>query len=334
MSQGRFSSWLYPILYFTGILFVIGIVLSIQSFTGKEITGGLPERMPSLNQSFSMPEQLTFAGELVPVDNFDTRESLDKELLVNGYWHSRTLMVLKKSKRYFAIIEPILKSYGVPDDFKYLAMAESGFENVVSPAKAAGVWQILESTAVEYGLEVNADVDERYSLEKSTEVACKYLLESYKEFGNWTMAAATYNAGRNGLTNQITRQKTENYYDLLLNDETARYVFRLIAHKLIAENPSSFGFQLEESDYYPLIPAHEVTVDTAIPNIAEFALQNATNYKIIKQLNPWLRQNYLPDRANKVYIIKIPDSGERTIRYTTEFNPVEPKLEIDKSATE
>lgn len=314
MSQGRISSWLRPVLYISGALFIVGVLFSVQSFTDNGTSVVVPERMPSLNESFSLPEQLTFAGEPVPLDNFDTRESLDKELLVNGYWHSRTLMVLKKSKRYFETIEPVLKKYGVPDDFKYLAMAESGFENVVSPAKAAGVWQLLEGTAEEYGLEVNADVDERYNLEKSTEVACKYLLESYKVFGSWTMAAATYNAGRKGLETQIDKQKVTGYYDLLLNDETARYVFRLIAHKLICEDPSSFGFHLEETDYYPLIPLHDVEIDSAIPNIADFALQNETNYKIIKQFNPWLRQNYLPDRPGKVYRIKIPDSGERVIR--------------------
>ena len=314
MSQGRISSWLRPVLYISGALFIVGVLFSIQSFTDTGTGIVVPERMPSLNESFGLPEQLEFAGESVPLDNFDTRESLDKEMLVNGYWHSRTLMILKRSKRYFETIEPVLKKYGVPDDFKYLAMAESGFENVVSPAKAAGVWQLLESTAEEYGLEVNADVDERYDLEKSTEVACKYLLESYRIFGSWTMAAATYNAGRKGLEAQIDKQKANNYYDLLLNDETARYVFRLIAHKLICEDPSSFGFHLEDSDYYPLIPLHDVAIDTAIPNIADFALQNETNYKIIKQFNPWLRQNYLPDRPGKVYHIKIPDSGERVIR--------------------
>jgi membrane-bound lytic murein transglycosylase D len=314
MLQGRFSSWLRPVFCGAGGLFVVGMVLSIQGFTGNEISSVLPARMPSLIEPFNLPVQLEFAGEQVPLSNYDTRESLDKEMLVNGYWQSRTIMILKKSKRYFETIEPILKEYGVPDDFKYLAMAESGFENVVSPAKAAGVWQLLESTAKEYGLEVNTVVDERYDLAKSTRVACKYLLESYKKYGNWTMAAATYNAGRSGLEDQITKQKTDNYYDLLLNDETARYVFRLIAHKLITENPSTYGFHIEDNEYYPLIATHDLTVDTAIPNIADFALENSTNYKIIKQLNPWLRQNYLPEQTNKVYHIKVPDEGERVIR--------------------
>jgi hypothetical protein len=314
MSKIRFSSWVRPVVYFSGALFVTGIFLSIQGFTGNEGKIGLPERMPSLTQPFQIPDQLEFAGEKVPLSNFDTRESLDKEMLVNGYWHSRTLMVLKKSNRYFEIIEPILKKYGVPDDFKYLAMAESGFENVVSPAKAVGVWQILESTAKEYGLEVNSVVDERYDLAKSTEVACKYLLESYKEFGSWTIAAATYNAGRGGLENQISKQKTSNYYDLLLNEETARYVFRLIAHKLITENPSEYGFHIEEKDYYPVIETHEIEVKGEIEDIADFAVANATNYKIIKQFNPWLRQNYLPDQPSKVYHLTIPNEGVRIIQ--------------------
>jgi membrane-bound lytic murein transglycosylase D len=314
MARGRFSSLIHPFLYFTGILLIISIIFLAQSFTGNNSDNLIPERMPSLIQSFNMPEQLEFAGEAVPVENFDTRESLDKEMLVNGYWHSRTLMILKKSKRYFATIEPVLKKYGVPDDFKYLAMAESGFENVVSPAKAAGVWQLLTSTATEYGLEVTSEVDERYNLEKSTEAACKYLLESYKQFGSWTMAAATYNAGRKGLETQIDKQKTNDYYDLLLNDETARYVFRLIAHKLIVENPAAYGFQLSEGDYYPIISTHDIAVETAISDIADFAVQHTSNYKIIKQFNPWLRQNYLSDKPGKIYYIKIPESGERIVR--------------------
>lgn len=314
MVKDRFLHVWRPVLYVAGAMVIIGIVISVQGFTGNESNPALPARMPSLNLPFTIPDDLEFAGEKVPLSNFDTRESLDKELLVNGYWHSRTLMVLKRSKRCFAVIEPILKKHGIPDDFKYLAMAESGLENVISPVKAVGMWQIMESTAKEYGLEVNSVVDERYDLEKSTEVACKFLLDSYKKFGSWTMAAATYNAGRNGLENQISKQKTSNYYDLLLNEETARYVFRLIAHKLIAENPTEFGFQLEEDNYYPLIQTYEVEVDKEIENIADFAIEHSINYKIIKQFNPWLRQNYLPDQPTKVYRIKIPIPGERVVQ--------------------
>jgi len=308
------QKWVYPVLYFTVALFIGGIFFTTQGFTDNTSGDPAAERISVMNKSFDMPEQLFFAGETVPIRNFDTRESLDRELLVNGYFHSRTMMVLKKSKRYFKVIEPVLKKYGVPDDFKYLAMAESGFENAVSPAKAVGVWQLLEGTAREYGLEVNADVDERYNLEKATEAACKFLLDSYSTYGSWTMAAATYNAGRKGLDSQIEKQRTNNYYDLLLNEETARYVFRLIAHKLITENPDQYGFHFEETDYYPVIPTHEVKVDTAISDIAVFAGGQATNYKIIKHFNPWMRQNYLPDRPQKVYTIILPDEGERSLK--------------------
>ncbi len=313
MSKGRFSFG-YPVLYLTGALLFAGVLMTMQGFTNKPASDAIPVRMPSLNKSFSLPEKLEFAGETVPLDNFDTRESLDRELLVNGYWQSRTLMILKKSKRYFRVIEPVLKKYGVPDDFKYMCMAESGFENAISPAKAVGVWQLLDGTAREYGLEVNENVDERYNLEKSTEAACKYLLESYARYGNWTMAAATYNVGRKGVDTQIAKQNTNDYYDLLLNEETARYVFRLIAHKLITEEPDKYGFHLEEEDYYPVISTHHVKVDTAIANIAQFARSQSTNYKIIKQFNPWLRQNSLPDQAHKVYFINIPDEGERILK--------------------
>ncbi len=314
MLKGRISIFGYPVLYLSGAILFAGVIFTMQGFTNKPASDAMPDRVPSLNKPFALPDKLEFAGETVPLTNFDTRESLDRELLVNGYWQSRTLMVLKRSRRYFKVIEPILKKYGVPDDFKYLAMAESGLENVLSPAKAAGVWQLLETTARQYGLEVNDVVDERYNLEKSTEAACKYLLESYARYGNWTMAAATYNVGRKGLDGQITKQNTNNYYDLLLNEETGRYVFRLIAHKLITENPDKYGFHLEEEDYYPVISTHMVKVDSAISNIALFARSQSTNYKIIKNLNPWLRQNTLPDQTHKVYSINIPDEGERMLR--------------------
>lgn len=314
MAAKKVHGWIYPVLYFTAALILVGIMFTTQGFTDKASGDPAAERMPVMNKSFALPDQLSFAGEPVPIRNFDTRESLDREMLVNGYFHSRTMMVLKKSKRYFRVIEPVLKRYGVPDDFKYLAMAESGFENAVSPAKAVGVWQLLESTAREYGLEVNADVDERYNLEKSTEVACKFLLDSYASYGSWTMAAATYNAGRKGLDNQIEKQRTSNYYDLLLNEETARYIFRIVAHKLITEAPDQYGFHLEEGDYYPDIPTHNIKVDTAISDVAVFAAGLGTNYKILKHFNPWMRQNYLPDRPQKVYTLVIPDEGERSLK--------------------
>ena len=303
----------FPILYVaSGLLFGI-VLLSTLSFTDNEdVISPLDNRPMQVATPFVIPEKMTFAGEPVPLANFDTRESLDREILVNAYWHSRTLLVLKKSKRFFAIIEPVLEKYGIPEDFKYIPLAESGFENIVSPAGASGVWQILESTAKDYGLEVNSEVDERYHLEKSTEVACKFFLESYKEYNNWTLAAASYNVGRKGIQFQIDRQQVSNYYDLLLNEETARYIFRILAFKLIAENPQQFGFQLEEDDYYPVLPMFEVKVDSSISNLAEFAGLYSINYKILKFFNPWLRENFLTNEAGKTYRIKIPEGSKRS----------------------
>jgi membrane-bound lytic murein transglycosylase D len=311
------SNWIkrsiFPVLYvLSGLVFGIAL-LSTVSFTEKD-DGEVPVSGKPLQVAtpFVIPHQMVFAGEKVPLKNFDTRESLDREILVNAYWHSRTLLVLKKSKRHFATIEPVLKKYGIPEDFKYIPLAESGFENIVSPAGASGVWQLLESTAKDYGLEVNDVVDERYHLEKSTEVACKFFLESYKKYGSWTLAAASYNMGRKGIQSQIDRQQVSDYYDLLLNEETGRYVFRILAFKLIAENPRQFGFQLEEEDYYPAIPLYEVKIDSSIANLAEFAGRYSINYKILKFFNPWLRDNFLTNEAGKTYLIKIPEGSKRS----------------------
>jgi len=304
--------------YMSAVLYILsGFAVCIGLFSVLSFSGNGPDDKPvtrpiQVATPFVLPDEMTFAGEKVPLQNFDTRESLDKEILVNAYWHSRTLLVLKKSKRYFATIEPVLKKYGIPEDFKYIPLAESGFENTVSPAGACGVWQLLEGTGKEYGLEVNKEVDERYHLEKATEVACKFFLESYNLYKNWTLAAASYNVGRKGIDYQISRQKVSNYYDLLLNEETARYVFRILAFKLIAENPQQFGFQLDEDDYYPTLPMTELKVDTGISDIALFAGQYGINYKLLKLFNPWLRENYLTNTEKKTYIIRIPEGSRRS----------------------
>ena len=312
MAGKRFSFWFTPVVYITGVLLLISGVLTIQGFRNNEDIMPVSEEATSFRYpAFDIPDKLDFAGEKVPLDDYDIRESLDRELLVNGFYHSRTIFLLKKSKRYFSVIEPILKEYGIPDDFKYLAMVESDLDNVVSPAKATGVWQLMDGTARDYGLEVNTYVDERYDLVRSTQAACKYLLDSYKKYGSWTLAAASYNMGRSNLDSQISRQLTSNYYDLLLNDETARYMFRILAHKILVNDPSYFGFYLDDEDYYPVIRTEKMKVETAIPNIAEFASQHSVSYKILKQLNPWLRQNSLPDNS-KVYEIAVPVAGQRS----------------------
>lgn len=258
-----------------------------------------------------IPASVNFCGEEVPLRYFDVFEALERELLVNTYYHSQTALFIKKSGRYFPIIEPILRKYKVPDDFKYLAVAESGLSNASSPAGAKGYWQILEGTAKDYGLKVNDEVDERYHIEKSTEAACKFLLESYKKYEDWTLVAASYNVGRRGVDRQIDRQGEANYYDLLLNDETARYVYRILAIKLVLENPGKYGFHFSKSEIYKPVQHRVITVSESIPDFGDFARKNGTNYKLLKFLNPWLRDKQLINPQQKEYIIKIPTSRER-----------------------
>lgn len=265
------------------------------------------------NKPHIIPDEVNFAGENVPVQYFDVYESLDREILVNSYWHSATLQIIKLSKKLFPVIEPILQKNGVPDDFKYLAAAESGLRNVTSPAGAKGYWQIMSSTAKQYGLEVNSYVDERCHLEKSTEAACKYLNGAYKEFGNWALVAASYNAGRAGISRQLDRQNANSYYDLLLNSETARYMYRLIAFKLIMENPAHFGFDISEGVMYKYPQIKEIKVENTVDNLIDFAKSHSTNYKVLHYLNPWLRTDKLPNISGKTYYLKIPvDGGRKT----------------------
>lgn len=291
---------------------VLAVVMAATAYTGT----GSGEVQTENKESYTVygvevPDQMTFAGEPVPLDLFDVRESLDRELLSNTYFHSQTIRLIKLSNRYFPQIEAVLKKNLVPDDFKYLAVAESGLSQAVSPVRAVGFWQLLKGTAVEYGLEVNSEVDERYHVAKSTEVACQYLIDSYKKYGNWTMTAASYNAGRRGMDRQIERQKKENYYDLLLNEETARYLYRVLAFKLIFEDPAAYGFTLSKKDMYPPIPVYSVELDSAVADFADFAEDFGTNYKILKYLNPWLRDNKLSNSAHKQYEILIPERAYR-----------------------
>ncbi len=256
-----------------------------------------------------LPEKIDFAGEDVPMNDPDVRERLDRELLVNTYWQSNGLLMFKRANRAFPIIEPILKEYGIPDDFKYLAVIESGLQNVVSPAGARGVWQIMPTTAKEYGLEVNENIDERYHLEKSTIAACKYLLASKKRFGSWTLAAAAYNAGNAGVNRRLEGQEVNDYYNLLLGEETGRYMFRILALKEIMTDPKKYGFNFRDKDLYTNIPAYKVEVDTSITDLTKFAQRYDINYKILKIHNPWLRETKLNNKSRKKYSIEIPEKG-------------------------
>lgn len=256
-----------------------------------------------------LPEGLNFAGELVPVENPDIKERMDRELLVNTYWQSNALLLFKRANKYFPLIEQILKEEGVPDDLKYLAVIESGLTQAVSPANATGFWQILKETGKEYGLEVNSNVDERYHIEKSTRAACQYLRQSKERFGNWTAAAAAYNAGNYGVSRRFEEQNVNDYYDLLLNEETGRYVFRIIALKEILNNPATYGFNFRTEDLYVEVPTYKVEVDTAVTDFVKFAERFGINYKILKIHNPWLREAKLNNSSRKKYFIEIPKEG-------------------------
>ncbi|RIA10123.1 transglycosylase-like protein with SLT domain [Flavobacteriaceae bacterium MAR_2010_72] len=299
------------------ILAVVGLVcmsglfiFAAQQAPSDENIDDTPKLINDYNvYALSVPDQLDFAGEAVPLKDPDVYERMDRELLVNTYWQSNGLLMFKRAEKYFPIIEPILKKHGIPDDFKYLAVIESGLTNAVSPAGARGVWQIMPETGKENGLEVNSNVDERYNLEKSTEVACKYLLKSKKDLGSWTLAAAAYNAGNAGVSRRLKEQQVNNYYDLLLGEETGRYMFRIIALKEILNHPQKYGFNFTKKDLYTDVPTYKIEIDTAVTDFASFAKGLGINYKILKIHNPWLREPHLNNKSRKKYTLEIPKEG-------------------------
>ncbi len=291
-------------------LFIIGAV-SINAFQDAPTDENFEKK--TLNDynvyAIQVPDYLEFSGERVPLNDPDVYERMDKELLVNTYWQSNGLLMFKRAKKYFPIIEPILEKYGVPNDFKYLAVIESGLTNARSPAGASGFWQIMKATGRENGLEVNSNVDERYHLEKATKVACKYLLKSKERLGSWTLAAAAYNAGNAGVSKRLKAQKVNTYYDLLLGQETGRYVFRIIALKEILSNPEKYGFNFRDKDLYKAIPSQKILVDSSVTDFSKFAKDLGINYKILKIHNPWLREKKLDNASGKQYYIDIPEKG-------------------------
>jgi len=311
----------FPLIF--GTLVTTMVFIAILGFESDTKINELPlqdQKNKNTSTDFRLPDSISFAGEQLPLDNFDTRESLERELITTAYRHSSTILIIKRANRYFPVIEKILKEYNIPDDFKYLAVAESDLSNVISPAGATGFWQIMSETGKEQGMEINAEVDERYHIERSTKFACEYFLKSYEKYGNWTMAAASYNGGRNGVDSQIVIQKEANYYDLLFAEETGRYIFRVVAYKLIINNPAEYGFNIEKKDYYPVLRYTEVKVDTAVTDFSLFARNFGTNYKMLKFLNPWLRKPYLTNKPGKMYLIKIPEQGSRNTIYNDNLN--------------
>jgi hypothetical protein len=269
---------------------------------GEVVNTGLAQVIKAADLS----KTYTFAGEVLPLDNFDAVERFDRELMVNSYWQSNTLLNLKRANRFFPTMERILAENGVPDDFKYLAVAESNLMAVTSPAGARGFWQFMKLSGKEYGLEINDEVDERYHLEKSTQAACEYIKWLKSKFGTWFDAAAAYNVGPTRYKSLLASQDQDHYFDLNLNSETSRYVFRLMAIKEIMSNPSTYGFYLEEDDLYqPLTDYKEIEVTKSVSSWAEFAEEHGVSYRILKVYNPWLRDSKLTVLKN-TYKVKVP----------------------------
>src|SRR3970040_1993021 len=284
------------------LVFVSGLLIFATTYEEKG-------KMAKATVSMYFPVKSVFAGENTPLNISDVSERLDRELIVNINLHASTILAIKRANRAFPIIEPILKKNGIPDDFKYLAVIESGLVNAVSSAGARGVWQFMPETAKERGMEVNDIVDERYNLEKSTQAACSYFLSAKTKFGSWTLAAASYNGGMAGVNRQMDIQKESNYYDLLLTEETSRFVFRILGLKEIMKNPDKFGFSLVNEELYNILPTKKVEVDSSISDLADFAKAQGINYKVLKIHNPWLRDKKLDVADGKKYTIEIPLRG-------------------------
>lgn len=293
----------------------LGAFLTVAILGSYAKMGKNPEPTPAVfeegnNPQFVRPVDLDrdfdFAGEKVPMNNPDALERLDRELLVNTYWQSSTMLNMKNAGKFFPVIEPILAKNGIPDDFKYVSVAESNLRNEVSSAGAKGFWQFMTETAKYYGLEISDEVDERYHVEKATEAACKYIKDYKKRFGAWTLCAAAYNMGGTRLAKELEKQRGTDYYSLSLNSETSRYVFRVIAIKEIMQRPRDFGFYLEEDDLYSPRSYEEVTVDTAVSNWGDFAAQHGISYRALKYFNPWLISDKLTNAGKKEYVVRIP----------------------------
>lgn len=294
------------LLQFMGFLFILAIGFAYTNKDiGEKVTKAVFE-LPQIIKPVSLEKSYFFAGEKINAENFDLRERMDRELIVNAYRHSATIQYIKLANRYFPVIEPILKKNNIPDDFKYLAIAESGLRNVSSPAGAKGLWQFMIPIAKDLGLEVYDEVDERYHLEKSTQAACDYINRLHKRFGSWINAAAAYNVGPTNFSRFLKEQNQDHYFGLNINEETMRYVFRITAIKTILEKPEDFGFHIPVQDKYPPLDNYYIVkIDTTISNLGAFAADYGISYRTLKIYNPWLRDTQLTVRKN-TYELKIP----------------------------
>ncbi len=303
MSSNRFALYISILSLFTVL------IIAFSGSDEEEKAVGTPTTLPPVAfinaKTIALPESMTFAGEKVPFNIPDVKERLDKELHINSYWHNNTIFLLKRANRWFPVVEPILKENGIPEDFKYLALIESGFENVRSYAGAEGFWQIMKATGKEYGLEISSDVDERYHPVKATQAACDYLNWAHNKLGSWTLVAAAYNRGVRGMTNALENQKADNYYSLMLNEETYRYVFRVLAIKQIFSNPKTYGFDIQAEHLYTPYNYRYDTLKNSV-SLIDYAIEQGTDYKTLKIYNPWLRDDKLKVGRNNYYVMSLP----------------------------
>ena len=292
----------------TATLTFVLLLSSTEKQAGTLLGVGTPDRsLPQIVKGVDLDRPFSFAGEAVPMENFDVRERLDRELLVNTYWQSSTIMAMKAANRYFPTMERILKEEGVPDDLKYVAVAESALRNETSPAGAKGIWQFMPATGKGYGLTINSEIDQRYDVEAATRAACKYLKDYHKKFGSWIDAAGGYNMGGGRLAARMEDQRADNYFEVNINAETMRYFFRILAFKEILSRPRDFGFYLDQAELYPPFDDYRpVTVDATIPNLGVWAREQGTTYRLLKVYNPWLLENRLTVSGGEKYEIKVP----------------------------
>ncbi len=285
------------------VLFVLGL----YSFTSADAKGDGWRLFTQTVQSFKVSDTVSFAGEKVDLTRYDVKEKFDREVISITYRHSYTLLSLKRANRFFPIIEPILKENGVPEDFKFLALTESNFDmRALSPVKAAGFWQLMPETAKELGLKVNDEVDERYDIEKATIAACKYLNRAYKKYGDWLLVAASYNAGMGRISRELNRQRVDNFFDMWLNVETGRYVYRILAIKSFLKEPQRYGYYLSKDEFYPTVRMEKLVVDSSIMDLAKFADEVGVPFVQLKELNPWLRERKLTVKKGELFEITVP----------------------------
>ena len=284
----------------------------------------------------NMPVNLEFAGEKVPQNDYEIKESLEKEFFTDKVWQSSSLALFKKAQKWFPLIEPILKKEGIPDDFKYVAIIESHLSNVVSPMGAAGFWQLMPNTAQHYGLTVNNEIDERLDVEKSTHVACKHFKEAYNYFKNWTLSAAAYNVGIGGIQRALKKQQTNNYYDLLLNKETGSFIYRILAFKTLLANPHHFGINKKTTNANSFPSFKIIQIDSSITDLKKFASHFETDIIILKTFNTWLIANYLTNPEKKTYRFKIPKNKniDLTVYYSDVFPNISRGDSIEKTITD